>query len=172
MIESNESGIQIRDARRDELRDIARLILEAYREYESLMPLGAWDHYARDITDVEGRFPVSELIVAESHEQLVGSVTLFRDLSLLGQDTWPASWAGVRLLAVHPIGRGHGIGRALMQECLRRCRESGIATLGLHTVNFMEVAQKLYENMGFVRVPEYDFEPAAGITIMAYRIEL
>jgi len=30
----------------------------------------------------------------------------------------------------------------------------------------------MYERMGFVRVPEYDFHPAPGITVMAYRLQL
>jgi len=172
MIESRESGVIIRDVRPEELREIPGLIFEAYKQYESNLPPDAWDHYVREITDVESRLPVSELIVAESQGKLAGTVTLFRDPSLLGHDTWPATWAGVRLLAVHPNSRGHGIGRALMNECLRRCRESGFATLGLHTVDFMEVAYRMYERMGFLRVAEFDFEPADGITAMAYRLDL
>ncbi len=172
MIESRDSSSIIRDVRPEELREISGLIFEAYKEYEGFLPPSAWDHYVRDITDVESRLPVSELIVAEAQGELVGAVTLFRDPSLLAQDTWPSSWAGVRLLAVHPNGRGQGIGRALMDECLRRCRESGVATLGLHTVDFMEVARRMYEGMGFVRVAEFDFEPADGITVLAYRLDL
>ena len=172
MIESGDSKVIIRDVRGEELPDIPGLILEAYKEYETFMPPAAWNHYVRDIIDVEGRMPVSELIVAETQRRLVGSVTLFRDLSLLGQDTWPASWAGVRLLAVRPNSRGLGIGRALMDECLHRCRESGFTTLGLHTVDFMEIARRMYEKMGFLRASEYDFKPAAGITVMAYRLDL
>ena len=172
MSENNESSIKIRDARSDEIAAVAGLILESYKEYEIVMPLGTWAQYASDITDVEGRFPVSELIIAESQGQLVGSVTLFRDLSLLTGATWPDSWAGIRLLAVHPSGRGLGTGRALMDECLRRCRESGISTVGLHTVSFMAVAQRMYENMGFERIAAYDFAPAAGVNVMAYRLDL
>ena len=59
-----------------------------------------------------------------------------------------------------------------MDECLRRCNESGIATVGLHTVSFMEVAQRMYKNMGFERIAEYDFAPAAGITVMGNRLDI
>ena len=172
MIESRDSSAIIRDVRPEELREIPGLIFEAYKEYQGFLTPSAWDHYVRDITDVEGRLPVSELIVAEAQGKLVGAVTLFRDPSLLVEDTWPSSWAGVRLLAVHPNSRGHSICRALIDECLRRCRESGIATIGLHTVDFMEIARRMYENMGFVRVAEFDFGPADGITVMAYRLDL
>ena len=163
---------RIRDATSGELPEVSGLIFEAYKEYASVLSPAGWRHYARDITDVESRLPVSELIVAESREQLVGAVTLFRDPSLLGTETWPTSWAGVRLLAVHPNSRGHGIGRALMEECFSRSRDSGVATVGLHTVDFMEIARRMYEQMGFVRVSEYDYEPGGGITVLAYRLDL
>ena len=65
-----------------------------------------------------------------------------------------------------------GIGRLLMDECLRRSRLRAATTMGLHTTELMAVARGMYERMGFVRVPEYDFEPGPGIIVMAYRLDL
>ena len=65
-----------------------------------------------------------------------------------------------------------GIGRALMEECLRRCRDSATRTVGLHTTEQMAVARDMYERMGFVRVPAFDFHPAPGVVVMAYRLDL
>jgi ribosomal protein S18 acetylase RimI-like enzyme len=59
-----------------------------------------------------------------------------------------------------------------MDECVRRCRERGIATIGLHTTETMDIARRMYERMGFVRVPEFDFHPAPGVVVMAYRLDL
>jgi hypothetical protein len=37
----------------------------------------------------------------------------------------------------------------------------------------METTMKLYERMGFERLPQYDFEPANdGIIVKAYRLSL
>jgi hypothetical protein len=36
----------------------------------------------------------------------------------------------------------------------------------------MDIARRMYERMGFVRVPEFDFHPAPGIVVMAYRLDL
>jgi ribosomal protein S18 acetylase RimI-like enzyme len=36
----------------------------------------------------------------------------------------------------------------------------------------MPAAVRLYERMGFVRVPELDFAPAPGIDLIAYAFEL
>ncbi len=75
-------------------------------------------------------------------------------------------------MAVRPDARGLGIGKALMDECLRRCRQLAVPTLGLHTTELMNVARQMYERMGFVRVPEYDFQQGSGMVIMAYRLDL
>ncbi len=59
-----------------------------------------------------------------------------------------------------------------MNECFRRCREKGITKVGLHTTEIMDVARRMYERMGFVRVIEFDFHPRPGVVVMAYRLDL
>ena len=172
MAQPNEERPLIRDARIEELDQVALLIRDAYQEYQASFPPEVWDGYARDIMDVRGRLDSSELIVAEHAGSLVGAVTFYPDAFGSGQQGWPPGWTGVRLLAVHPDGRGLGIGRALMDECLRRSRQLGAHTLGLHTTELMAVARGMYERMGFIRVPEYDFHPGPTMVLMAYRLEL
>lgn len=162
----------IRDALPGELDAVSRLLRDAYLEYERYMPPQAWQTYLQDIMDVRGRLDTSELIVAELDGKLAGAVTLFSNASRSTGEGWPEGWAGVRLLAVHPTYRGQGIGRALMEECLRRCRTRGIATVGLHTTSVMDTARRMYEKMGFARVPEFDFQPRPGVVVMAYRLDL
>jgi hypothetical protein len=36
----------------------------------------------------------------------------------------------------------------------------------------MAVARAMYERMGFVRAPEFDFQPAPETVVMAYRLDL
>lgn len=151
---------------------MSQLVRDAYHEYKNSLPASAWESYLEDIMDVRGRLAVSELIVAEEHGRLVGTVTLYLKGLRSSQEGWPVDWASIRLLAVHPTYRGRGIGRALMEECIRRCREQGIATIGLHTTELMGVARMMYERMGFRRVPEFDFRPAPGVVVMAYRLDL
>jgi ribosomal protein S18 acetylase RimI-like enzyme len=169
---NRKEGLRLRDARPDELDAVARLMGEAYREYQSFLEPEAWEGYRKDIMDVRGRLDVAELIVAEMEGELAGAVTLYRKPSRSLREGWPEGWAGLRLLAVLPSCRGRGIGRALMDECIRRCRERGIRTIGLHTTALMEVARGMYERMGFVRVPEYDYHPRPEVVVMAYRLDL
>jgi len=78
----------------------------------------------------------------------------------------------IRLLAVAPAARGRGVGTALMEECLRRARAAGACAIGLHTVDVMEVAVRMYERMGFVPAPETDFSPVPGFIVKGYRRDL
>jgi GNAT superfamily N-acetyltransferase len=162
----------LRTARSDELDSVSLLVRDAYEQYESLLPPEAWKFYVEDMTNVRARLNESELIVAELDGQLTGTVTLYLDVGHVSPKRWPKGWAGVRLLAVHPAYRRRGIGRALMEECVRRCRNQGVAAIGLHTIEMMDAAHRIYERMGFVRVPKYDFYPRPGVVVMAYRLDL
>jgi GNAT superfamily N-acetyltransferase len=173
-IRPRKNSLRIRDAHSEELNEVSLLIREAYMEYEHSFPAEHWKFYLENIMDVRSRLSDSELIVAELNRQLVGAVTLYLDASSSSQEQWPKGWAGVRLLAVRPAYRGQGIGRALMEECIYRCRKQNIKTIGLHTaiIIIMSVARRMYEDMGFVRAPEYDFQPRPRTVVMAYRLRL
>jgi ribosomal protein S18 acetylase RimI-like enzyme len=167
-----DDGLLIRDARSEELEEVSLLMRDAYLEYKDSFPPEHWKLYLENIMDVRSRLGVSKLIVAELNGKVVGAVTLYLDASRSAQEGWPQGWAGIRLLAVYPAFRGRGIGRALMEECIHRCREQNIKTIGLHTAAVMNIARKMYERMGFVRAPEYDFHPRPGIVATAYRLQL
>ena len=164
-----EDGLVIRDARPDELDRVARLLRDAYSQYRAVLPGDAWSTYRENIMDVRSRAGTSQLIVAEYRGRLAGTVTLYLDGS---EEGWPRGWAGIRLLGVRPAYRGKGVGRALMDECVRRCRRSGVRTVGLHTSDMMAVAQRMYERMEFVRVPEFDHRPRPDVLVKAYRLDL
>ena len=165
-------SLLIRNACSDELDEVSLLLRDAYQQYENFIRPEAWKSYLEDITDVRSRLGESDLIVAELDHRLAGCVTLYLDGSHSFPEAWHIGSAVVRLLAVHPEYRGQRIGHALMEECIRRCHQAKVAAIGLHTTEVMDIARKMYERMGFVRVPESDFHPAPGITVMAYRLQL
>jgi ribosomal protein S18 acetylase RimI-like enzyme len=166
------NNLSIRNARLDELDQAAVLIRDSYKQYENSINPAVWKSYVENMMDVRGRLGIAELILAEMEGRLVGTVTLYPKGSNSSTEGWPPSWAGIRLLGVHPAYRGRGIGRALMEECIRRCREMDVSTIGLHTTGLMDLARRMYEKMGFVRAPEFDHHPAPGVVVMAYRLDL
>ncbi len=166
-----EKGMIIRDARPEELDEVAQVLKKSYIQYQANMPSNRWQMYLEDIVDVRSRLPESQLIVAELNGKIAGTVTLYPDAHS-AEIIWPEKWAGVRLLGVDPRYRGHGIGQPLMEECLSRARANGNIALGLHTTEMMDVAKRMYERMGFIRVPQYDFHPAPDVVVMAYKLDL
>ncbi|HEY9593990.1 MAG TPA: GNAT family N-acetyltransferase, partial [Spirochaetia bacterium] len=62
-----------------------------------------------------------------------------------------AGAAQLRWLLLHPSLRGHGLGRALVEEALAFCRASGYASVLLWTEGSLETATTLYRRFGFKR---------------------
>jgi ribosomal protein S18 acetylase RimI-like enzyme len=74
-----------------------------------------------------------------------------------GTATKEKNAAGFRLLAVDPKYRGHGIGKMLTLACIEKARSSRVDQLIIHTTEAMQVAWKMYENLGFQRSADLDF---------------
>jgi ribosomal protein S18 acetylase RimI-like enzyme len=163
--------VDLRNARLDELEEVAGVMVAAYRQYAPLMPSDYWEQYVRNIADVRSRLDTAELIVAEEEGRVLGAVTFYPDGSR-SREGWPEGYSSIRLLAAHPAARGLGLGRILTEECVRRSRLLGVRYVGLHTTGFMAVAKSMYERMGFQRVPEYDVIPIPDLVVLAYRLEL
>jgi ribosomal protein S18 acetylase RimI-like enzyme len=65
-------------------------------------------------------------------------------------DFFEMEWPVIRMLSVDTPYRGHGIGRALTLECVRRAERDGSPVIALHTSSIMEVALPMYTRMGFM----------------------
>lgn len=70
----------------------------------------------------------------------------------------------VKRLFVSPDGRGHGIGRALMENFHLRAEAIDITTVRLETGDKLPEAVKLYRSLGYVEIGpfgEYEDVPAS-----------
>lgn len=72
--------------------------------------------------------------------------------------------AEFRMLAVDPKGRGRGVGESLVLACIERGSRppQSARAIVLWTQPTMQAAQRLYERLGFIRVPERDAVMAPG----------
>jgi ribosomal protein S18 acetylase RimI-like enzyme len=68
----------------------------------------------------------------------------------------------MKRLYVRPQYRGMGLGRRLVEEILDQARQSGLDCVLLDTLNDMEAARALYNELGFEEIPPYYFNPIAG----------
>jgi ribosomal protein S18 acetylase RimI-like enzyme len=137
------------------------------------MTPGAWislDQAVRAALDTE---EAVERIVAERGGTLVGSVQLYPPaVDAYNGALAAVPWPELRLLVVAPAARGLGVATALIDECVARARRGGATDLGLHSSQSMQTAVRMYERMGFVRAPDYDFYPDGGEVVTAYRLSL
>ena len=68
----------------------------------------------------------------------------------------------MKRLFVHPDFRGLGLGRQLAEGILDAARLAGYDCILLDTLDDMESARALYEDLGFEDIPPYYFNPIAG----------
>jgi len=169
------AGVVTRDATPNDVEVIRNVTLAAYEQYAASLPPPFWDAYRGNILATLAKPESAAQIVAEREGAVLGTVLLYPANAAIfrrGEGPPPMRWPEVRLLAVAPAARGHGVGDALMQECVARARRAGADRLALHTTPMMAAAVRLYTRMGFARAPELDFSPAPGFTVHGYTLGL
>ena len=70
--------------------------------------------------------------------------------------------AEMKRLYVRPAYRGLGLGRQLAQAILDAAQLNGYDSVLLDTLNDMEIARAMYEDLGFKEIPPYYHNPLAG----------
>jgi ribosomal protein S18 acetylase RimI-like enzyme len=155
----------IRDAYQNELAEVGELRLAAYRADGFLSADSSYAPRLREL-GTDGSGPVLVAVDGEP-AHLVGTVML-QHFPQAGAVVCGPAEAEIRALAVRPEARGSGVGRALLAAVIERAASEGVRTLVLLTQPQMKAAHHLYGQAGFERLPDRDWSPEPGTTLLAY----
>lgn len=166
--------IVTRDAVPDEYAMLGGITARAYLD-DGLLDFADSDAYLAELRDVAKRATSAEVLVAVADEHILGGVTFVPAGGLMA-DIARAGEAEIRMLAVDRAARGRGAGEALVRACVERARAGeGCVRVVLSTQRAMRSAHRVYERLGFVRVPERDWRPFPGlddIVLLTYQLTL
>lgn len=155
----------VRLAALEDLESVARVTVEAYCDSGFI---GPDDDYVAELADAAGRHRNAEIWVAVGPEGLLGSVTFcpagtpYAELARDGEGEF-------RMLAVTRSARRRGVAEALVGRCIERSRELGHIALVMSSMPVMSAAHRLYDRLGFTRLPDRDWSPTEGIDLLAFR---
>jgi ribosomal protein S18 acetylase RimI-like enzyme len=172
----------IRDALPGELPAVGELRVAAYVEGGFLSPESGYEARLRALgTDTAD----STVLVAVDEEPASGAggdraPGAGRIVGTVMLQPWPNTGelvngpgqAEIRALAVAPGTQGRGVGRALLHALIERAVRGGTRDLLLATLPDMYAAHRLYEEAGFSRLPDRDWSPVEGLTLLVYGLPL
>lgn len=137
--------------------DEARAI---FREYaEGLAVDLCFQHFDQELATLPGEYapPRGALLLARVDGELAGCCAL----RPLDAADYPNA-AEMKRLYVRKAFRGFGLGRQLAEATLDAARQAGYGCVLLDTLDDMEAARVLYEDLGFQAIPPYYHNPIAG----------
>ena len=140
----------------EDLQDVRSL----FEEYVTSLSFDlAFQNFENELTGLPGDYAPPEgcLLLALYDNQPAGCVAL-RKL----QD----GICEMKRLYVKPQLRGLHIGRTLAEAIITQARRIGYRKMRLDTAPSMQVAQTLYQSLGFVDIDAYCYNPLSGARFM------
>ncbi|MBC7916456.1 MAG: GNAT family N-acetyltransferase [Rhodoferax sp.] len=152
----NLEVILVSPATKTELDAVRTLFMEYA---QSLKVDLCFQNFEAELRDLPGEYaaPRGALLLATVGGQLAGCCAL-RPLDTVDY----ANACEMKRLYVRPDHRGSGLGRVLAEATLDAARQQGYDCILLDTLDDMESARALYQELGFVEVPPYYYNPIPG----------
>lgn len=131
-----------------------------FEEYASTLKVDlCFQNFDHEVLNLLGEYaaPRGALLLAWVDGALAGCCAL----RPLDASDYPNA-SEMKRLFVRPAFRGLGLGRLLTEAILDAARAAGYGCVLLDTLDDMESARALYEDLGFVEIPPYYHNPFAG----------
>jgi putative acetyltransferase len=136
--------MRIRRAVTVDAAEIAAVLRQSFREFETLYSPKGFAATTPDPAQVGQRMQEGPAWIALCEDRVAGTASGV----LKGE-----KGLYVRGVAVVPSVRGQGIAESLMNEVESFARQNGCGRMFLTTTPFLTAAIRLYERLGFIRVP-------------------
>ncbi|CAM4410113.1 GNAT superfamily N-acetyltransferase [Paenibacillus endophyticus] len=168
----SDNAVVIRDTEPADREAIREVLLDAYGQYEQVLPEEAWSRYKESILEAIDGAATKARLAAVLNGEVVGSVFLFDSSeAAYGLPDLNIQTPIIRLLAVSRKARGYGIATELIRASAKLATEWGAETLHLHTSDMMDSAVRLYERLGFERAFDKDLQNGDTL-VKSYRLAL
>ena len=137
--------------------DAVRTLFQEYAQ--SLKVDLCFQNFEAELRDLPGEYaaPRGALLLATVGGQFAGCCAL-RPLDTVDY----ANACEMKRLYVRPDHRGSGLGRVLAEATLDAARQQGYDCILLDTLDDMESARALYQELGFAEIPPYYYNPLPG----------
>jgi GNAT superfamily N-acetyltransferase len=132
-------SVLIRSASATDAEAISVILECAFAEYKALYTSEAFLATVLSPEGIRGRIWEGPVWVAERESAIIGTVAALSS----------SDFVMVRGMAVHPVARGLGVAKGLLNEVEKFARRNGQEQLSLYTTPFLTQAIRLYEASGF-----------------------
>lgn len=136
------------------------LVREIFLEYANSLNIDlCFQGFDLELQDLPGDYaqPRGFLLLAMVNQQVAGCCAL-RPLDSADEP----NAAEMKRLYVRPAYRGLRLGRQLAEGVMDAARQYGYSSIFLDTLDEMETARALYEDLGFEEIPPYYHNPLPG----------
>ena len=135
--------ITIRDLRKEDNPFLAKIVRDTLAEFGANHPGTVFYDPTTDALFEVFQTPGSKYFLAEINGDMVGGGGIY---PTAGLDADTCELVKMYLL---PQGRGHGLGRLLIEKCIEAAKEMGYRRIYLETMPELKQALKVYEKFGF-----------------------
>lgn len=136
------------------------VVREIFLEYAQTLSVDLdFQGFDAELCSLPGDYapPRGALLLARVEDEVAGCCAL----RPMDSSDYPNA-AEMKRLFVRKAFRGFGLGRQLTEAILDEARRAGYSCVLLDTLDEMEAARALYEDLGFEEIPPYYHNPHAG----------
>ncbi|WP_106793950.1 GNAT family N-acetyltransferase [Aquimarina sp. Aq78] len=141
----------------NDLEGLRQLGKISYAEFSNILSTENWNTLSAILESEENvlnLIEISKIFICEIDSDIAGMIYFIPN----GNPTelYESDWCYIRFLGVDPKYRGLGIGKELVDFCIRYAKKSEEKIIALHTSEFMNAARIMYEKKGFKRIKEIE----------------